>query len=942
MNHKPFDIASIFLLVMLTLPHQTGQAYAQQERGEFLAGVPANFPPHYSIDPQTNKPIGFAIDVMDEVAQRSGIKVRYVVYPTWAKALEAMEKGEIVLIPNLGIIAERAEQMDFTSSVETYDIVIFVRKTTTDIKDIEDLKGKEVAVVEINKGLFLMQERGGSRLQIYASQDEAFLSLISGKSDALVYPEPPINLLLRKAGLEDRIKIVGKPLLEIKRGIAVRKGNQELLKKLDDEVKTFIKTPRYEKIYAKWYGKPAPYWTAQRVAVFFGGGLAFAIVTLVVWRYLSLLRLNKELQAALTERKRLEEAIKAQTKRFETFFDNSITPLAFLDKNFNFIRVNKAYADADKKEISYFPGRNHFELYPSDAKTIFEEVVRTKTAFQAFAMPFVYPDHPDWGVTFWDWTLVPIIDNKGEVEFLVFSLVNVTERKRAEESLRKSEERYKRLLESITDYIYTVKVEHGCPVSTTHGIACVTITGYTPEEYEADPHLWYQMVYEGDREVAIEQANKVLSGEAVKPLEHRIIHKDGSIRWVRNTPVPRYDEQGRVVAYDGLITGITEQKKLEAQLRQSQKMEAVGQIAGGIAHDFNNILTAIIGYASLLQMKMREDDPLKVYIEPIITSTERAANLTQGLLAFSRKQISNPAPVNLNEIIKKVEKFLRRVIGEDIEFQAILSDKDLTVIADSGQIDQALMNLATNARDAMPGGGSLTIETGTMEIDEEYIKAHGYGKAGTYALISVTDSGVGMDEKTREKIFEPFFTTKEVGKGTGLGLSIVYGIVKQHSGYVNCYSEPGKGTTFRIYLPLNEAALKEVPPVEIIKPAGGTETILLAEDEENVRDITRLVLEEYGYKVIEAIDGEDAVNKFMENRDRIDLLLLDVIMPKMSGKEAYDRIRKIMPDIKVLFSSGYPADFIHRKEIDEQGLTFVAKPISPTLLVKKVREVLDK
>ena len=205
----------------------------------------------------------------------------------------------------------------------------------------------------------------------------------------------------------------------------------------------------------------------------------------------------------------------------------------------------------------------------------------------------------------------------------------------------------------------------------------------------------------------------------------------------------------------------------------------------------------------------------------MLASAERAANLTQGLLAFSRKQISNPTLVNLNELIEKIEKFLRRVIGEDIEFQTILTDKDITVMADHGQIDQALMNLATNARDAMPKGGLLTIETGTVEIDEEYIKAHGYGKAGTYALISVTDSGIGMDEKTREKIFEPFFTTKEVGKGTGLGLSIVYGIIKQHAGYINCYSEPGKGTTFRIYLPLIKTALKEVQPVEVIERLAG-------------------------------------------------------------------------------------------------------------------------
>jgi ABC-type amino acid transport substrate-binding protein len=253
---KSLWIVSVFLLALLTFPQQTPQTYAQQEGGEFLAGVPANFPPQYSIDPQTGKPAGFAIDVMDEIARRSGIKVRYVVYPDWEKTNEAMERGEVVLIPNAGIIAERQELRDFTSPLETFHIVIFVRETTINIKSVEDLKGKEVAVVELNKGRYLMEERGGSKLQIYNSPEEAFLSLVSGKSGALVFPKPPIILLSREIGHEDKIKIVGEPLLEVKRSIAVRKGNYELLKKLDDEVRTFTGTPRYAEIYFKWYGKP--------------------------------------------------------------------------------------------------------------------------------------------------------------------------------------------------------------------------------------------------------------------------------------------------------------------------------------------------------------------------------------------------------------------------------------------------------------------------------------------------------------------------------------------------------------------------------------------------------------------------------------------------------------------------------------------------------------
>lgn len=509
-------------------------------------------------------------------------------------------------------------------------------------------------------------------------------------------------------------------------------------------------------------------------------------------------------------------------------------------------------------------------------------------------------------------------------------------------ALENSEKRYRRLIESVTDYIYTVKIENYKPVATTHGHGCVAVTGYTSEEFAKNPNLWYNMVYEEDKKSITEHADKILLGETAPHIEHRIIHKDGSIRWVKNTMVPHYDEKGILVAYDGLITDITERKKLERQLRQSQKMEAIGQIAGGIAHDFNNILTAIIGYASLLQMKMRKDDPLRRNAEQVIASAERAANLTQSLLAFSRKQTSNPLPVNLNKIINRVESLLLRVIGEDIELKTMLSDKDLTVMADHVQTEQVLMNLATNARDAMPEGGLLTIETGTMEMDEEYVKVQGYGKPGRYALISVTDSGIGMDKKIKAKIFEPFFTTKEIGKGTGLGLSIVYGIVKQHNGYINCYSEQGKGTTFRICLPIIKGEVKEIKQAGISAQIGGTETVLVAEDEEEVRELTKVVLEEFGYSVIEAVNGDDAVKKFMENKDKVQLLLLDVKMPKMSGKEAYDRIRKIKPDIKTLFASGYPADYVYKKDMLGAGVDFVSKPISPTELLKKVREVLDK
>jgi len=410
---------------------------------------------------------------------------------------------------------------------------------------------------------------------------------------------------------------------------------------------------------------------------------------------------------------------------------------------------------------------------------------------------------------------------------------------------------------------------------------------------------------------------------------------------VEMTAVAIKDREQKIVAYASIMRDVSEQKKLEDQLRHAQKMEAIGQLAGGVAHDFNNILTAVIGYASLVSVKMPEDDPLRRYADDIIASSERAANLTKKLLTFSRRQVIELELINLNEIVRSVEKLLVRIIGEDIEPRIIFKETNLMVMVDSGQIEQVLMNLCTNARDAMSVGGTLSIETGLVELNEEYIRTHGYGKKGRYALLSVSDTGIGMDEKTKERIFEPFFTTKEMGKGTGLGLSMAYGIIKQHDGYINVYSEPGVGTTFKIYLPVVEGERQERTLQEITTVTGGTEVVLLAEDDAYVRKLAKEVLEEAGYTVVDAVDGEEAISIFNMNRGRISLLILDVLMPKKSGKEAYEAIREIRPDIRVLFTSGYTQDLVLKKGIVEEAWHLVMKPISPTELLRKVREVLD-
>lgn len=461
------------------------------------------------------------------------------------------------------------------------------------------------------------------------------------------------------------------------------------------------------------------------------------------------------------------------------------------------------------------------------------------------------------------------------------------------------------------------------------------------KQYEFKESRFLNYVHRNDKEFVNRAVHDAMYNKKPLSIDYRIVLPDGNEKIVHEEGVVTYSNAGEPIKIFGTIQDITEKKKLEDQLKHSQKMEAVGILAGGIAHDFNNILSAIMNYSNLLIMKRKEDEMTKKFAEQILEASRRGAGLTRGILAFSRKQPMNMQVVDLNEVIRMVEKMLKRMIGEDIELTIRVKDKPLIVNVDEVQIGQVLMNLSTNARDAMTKGGRIIISTDIFELDEGYIRSHGYGVAGEYAMISFRDTGVGMDEETRMRIFEPFFTTKEFGRGTGLGLSISFGIVKQHNGFINVYSEPDKGTEFKIYLPITSEKPRVIESVEVALSLNGTETVLLAEDETEVRETTKAILEEHGYKVIEAVDGEDAVQKFIENKDGIKLIISDMIMPKKNGREAYDEIKKIRPDIKAVFMSGYTADLLTEKDI-HKGLDLVLKPIASNELLKRIRGVIDR
>ncbi|WP_246399447.1 PAS domain S-box protein [Geomonas silvestris] len=419
-------------------------------------------------------------------------------------------------------------------------------------------------------------------------------------------------------------------------------------------------------------------------------------------------------------------------------------------------------------------------------------------------------------------------------------------------------------------------------------------------------------------------------------------HKDGDLYWVHCTISPIRDRAGAITHYMAFMESMTERKQLEEQLRQAQKMEAIGQLAGGVAHDFNNILTVIMGFGQLLQHSLSGDPANTANLKQILDAANRASHLTSSLLAFSRKQVMLLQLVELNDLTRNHTRFLSRIIGEDVKLETVLSPENLGINADAGQIEQVLMNLATNARDAMPNGGSLRIATEAVYLDQEFCRQHGYGVVGRYALLSISDTGTGMDAEMQQKIFEPFYTTKPSGRGTGLGLSIVYGIIKQHGGYITIESTCGIGTTFRIYLPLTGSGAGERAGQSAADaPRGGKETILVVEDDAMVRNMVDSVLRSYGYSVVLAENGEEALSIFETRWQEISLALLDVVMPGMNGRQVCEALRALAPQLKVLFLTGYTADVIKDRGILVDGIDLIPKPAQSDVLAKKIRDMLD-
>lgn len=512
---------------------------------------------------------------------------------------------------------------------------------------------------------------------------------------------------------------------------------------------------------------------------------------------------------------------------------------------------------------------------------------------------------------------------------------------RHEVDLRKSKDKLESLIQAFMrasgQILYTW--DPASDAVTYENVECAL--GYSPEEMTGGFDRWMELVHPDDREKLVEEVDRVVKAKLPFSMEYRVLRKDESFIHVEDNAYLVLDPDGDIAYMVGFVADASARKDLEEKLRQSQRMEAVGRLAGGIAHDFNNLLTAILSYSEMALTGLSHLDPIREDIVEIREAGMRARSLTSQLLAFSRKQILKPRVLDLNRVVRNMEHLLRRVIGEDIDLRIHLEPELDPIEFDPGQLEQIVMNLAVNARDAMPSGGKLTIQTDNVEFDEEYVRSHVDTREGPHVMLAVTDTGSGMDAQTQARIFEPFFTTKGQHKGTGLGLSTVYGIVKQSGGNIWVYSELGQGTTFKVYLPRTEQERTLKPTGDSI-PAltESTETILVVEDEQAVRRVIERVLGGSGYTVLCAGDADEAQKLSRRHEGTIHLLLTDVVLPKKSGHELAKSLASQRQGLRVLYMSGYTDDAIVHHGVLDPGVAFLEKPLMPTTLLTKVREVL--
>jgi PAS domain S-box-containing protein len=640
----------------------------------------------------------------------------------------------------------------------------------------------------------------------------------------------------------------------------------------------------------------------------------------------------------ITEREKMEQALRTGEERYRLLFERNLAGVYRSTLSGRFLECNDAFARIYGYESAQdLMATSAWDMYfTQQDRQSYLDRLRQQRYLTNLEVCCRRKD----GTPVWLLENVGMVFEEGAEPIIEGTVVDITERRSAVEALRQSENQYRDLVESSNDLIWSVDAAGRCTFLNRR--ATKRIFGYEPEEMLGRPFSEFQPADAARRD--LESYARARPGEAYHQYETRLLRRDGTEVHLSFSGLVLGDEHGNVTGSKGIATDISERKRLEAQLLQAQKMEAIGKLAGGVAHDFNNLLTVVTGYASLLLGSLPAEDSSRPFIDEIRKAGDRAADLTRQLLAFSRKQILSPVVLDLNSAVANMYKMLHRLIGEDIELMMQHDPLLNQVKADQTQITQVLMNLAVNARDAMPHGGALTVATKNVDLEQRLTRGQEIIPAGKYVMLTMTDTGTGMDEHTKAHLFEPFFTTKDIGQGTGLGLATAYGIIRQSGGFIEVESTLGHGSTFKVYLPAWEGAgVVEAPPAVQTDGPRGTETVLVVEDDANVRSMICQVLSRSGYRVLESANGQAGVEMCAEHAATIDLVVTDMVLPGLSGQELRELVRLERPQLKFLFMTGYTDDARLPNGSGDNGEKYLLlKPFTPGQLARRVRDLLDE
>jgi PAS domain S-box-containing protein len=906
---------------------------------------------------------GFSVELLDAAAHAAGLDVTFKV-GQWSEIKEELARGELDVLPLVSYSKERDKIYDFTAPYLRMNGTVFVRKGSNHISTLSDLKGKDVLVMQGDTAHeYVIRENLTDSIITTPTFEEAFSLLAAGKHDAIVVQQIVGLQIIKKLGLTNIVAVEQKQIYSLKpiamklEGFeqkfcfAVVEGNHDLLSRLNEGLAVLYLDGTYNSLYEKWFAPilpqpevPTRELIKQSLQLLIPILFLMALVGLWFLKRLVVQRthyLREEIQQRELIEEKLADAnakyIKAQqmgkvgnweydiaTHKFQVSsetilifgFGNDTSSLT-VERVEKCIpekeRVHQALVDLIDKNIPY---NIEYDIITEDGGEL--KTVNSVGELQK--------------------------DESGNAVTIQGVILDITQRKKSETDLRKSEERYRELFED-APFPYQSLDETGCILEVNR--RWLEHLGYSRDEVVG--RSFGDFLHPDWQDHFRENFPRFKSVGEILGVEFQLRKKDGTYIWVSFDGKIKRDLDGLFIQTHCIFIDISEQKRLQNKvdqqheaLNQSQKLESVGRLAGGVAHDFNNMLSIILGYTELALGKLEPSDPLYGDMKEIYQAGVRSADLTRQLLAFARKQTVAPKVVNLNDNIGSMTKMLRHLIGEDIDLVWMPGTELWSVKIDPSQIDQILANLCVNARDAITDIGNVTIETKNIVVDKESCAGHAEFHPGEYVLFAVSDDGCGIAPEVKAHIFEPFFTTKELGKGTGLGLATVYGIVKQNNGFIYVYTEPEKGTTVKVYLPrYAEQTVKDRNETEQELPQSLGETILLVEDDASILKLTRRILEKLGYKVLSTTRSKDAKKIAEEYDGQINLLLTDVVMPEMNGRELSEQLQNLYPQLKTLFMSGYTANVIVHRGVLDEGIHFVSKPFSPKEIAIKMRDVLD-